>query len=249
MELSVEKRKTIALTFDADWAPDYVLQHLFSLLNRHGIRATFFLTNPIEIEIPSNIEIGIHPDFRMTSPQGSDYNSIIDQMLTWFPNAGGVRNHCWHWDDSLYELFPAKGIEYDSSLFLPLHPGLLPTTAYGKLIRFPVWWTDNLHLYEKFALDRVSIPRFDTNGLKVMIFHPLKVYLNPSSFDAGKKSSILPTTNPTQEQLESLRNPGVGLDTFFNELCSYLTQNGNQSYTLGELKDEYLNDSFNSLDI
>ena len=151
----------------------------FLCYKKYGIRATCFLTNPIEIEIPSNLEIGIHPDFRSPSPQGSDYRNIIDQMLTWFPEACGVRNHRWHWDycrkvEISKPLFGIRNPIFSKnrisrwlgnfrppalwSFFLPFHPRLLPTKAYGKFVRFPVWWTDNLHLAQGFALDRISIP-------------------------------------------------------------------------------------------
>ncbi len=233
---------TFALTFDADWAPDYVLEHVFSILKEHGVDATCFLTNPVDIDIPSNIEVGIHPDFRSSSPQGNDYDSIIDQMLKWFPNTQGVRNHRWYWDYSLYELFPSKGIGYDSSLFLPLHPGLLPIKAYGDLVRLPVWLTDNMHLDEGFDLDRVSIPGLDCDGLKIMIFHPTNVFLNLASLGSNKETIDLldPLANPTREQLESWRNKGVGLETFLHELCSYLTSKGKKTLSLNDIKQEYL---------
>jgi peptidoglycan/xylan/chitin deacetylase (PgdA/CDA1 family) len=61
----------VALTFDTDWAPDYVLEHVFEILLSFDLPATFFFTNQTGISVPGSVEVGLHPDFRNSSPQGA----------------------------------------------------------------------------------------------------------------------------------------------------------------------------------
>jgi hypothetical protein len=225
----------VALTFDTDWAPDYVLEHVFEILQSFDLPATFFFTNQTDADVPESVEVGLHPDFRAASPQGRGTEEILDNMLDWFPNAIGVRNHRWYWDYGLYELLPECGVKYDSSLLLPLTPGLAPNVAYGSLARFPVWWTDNLHLDRCFPLNAVRIPGFEEDGLKVMIFHPINIYLNMTRgvFEQDV-SRFEPRSDSPRRELDAMRNPGEGLQLFFNTLCQWLKEGDVDTVTLGE---------------
>ena len=49
----------VCLSFDLDWVPDFIIDDLVKILNKYEIPATFFMTNPIGIDLPECIEITI----------------------------------------------------------------------------------------------------------------------------------------------------------------------------------------------
>lgn len=225
----------VALTFDTDWAPDFVLEHVFEILESFDLPSTFFFTNQTGTKIPRSVEVGLHPDFRAASPQGQSTEEILDNMLNWFPDAVGIRSHRWYWDYGLYELLPERGVKYDSSVFLPLDSGVSPNIAYGPLVRFPVWWTDNLHLDRSLTLNAVDIPGFNGNGLKVMVFHPINVYLNMTrGVFQEDVSRFEPEAEWPRDELDALRSPGEGMETFFHTLCEWLKEHDVRCVRLSE---------------
>jgi len=70
------------LSLDCDWAPNFVLEYVAKILTANKIRATWFITNdsPFLTELESNplFELGIHPNFDITSTQGNS----VDEILT-----------------------------------------------------------------------------------------------------------------------------------------------------------------------
>ena len=54
------------LTFDIDWAPDFLISQIIDKLNKKNIKATFFITHQSDIikDIAENGHtIGLHPNF------------------------------------------------------------------------------------------------------------------------------------------------------------------------------------------
>ena len=41
--------KTVAITFDVDWAPDYMIRNALDIIERHDLRTTFFATHDSEL--------------------------------------------------------------------------------------------------------------------------------------------------------------------------------------------------------
>ncbi len=227
----------IALTFDADWAPDFVLQYAMEILSRYGFKSTFFFTNPIDFAIPPKVEIGIHPDFMGDSPQGKEDRDILSNLLDWFPEAKCARTHRLYWDYRLYELFPKYDLKFDSSLFLPFQSSLEPSSAYGPLVRMPVWWTDNLHVDRNLPLNSVTLPNFLDPGIKVLIFHPINIYLNIGSqglFGQGL-DRFCPRPPDRKADLDRQRNSDTGMETFLETLCRFLKANEIDPLKLSEL--------------
>ena len=75
------------LTFDVDWAPDPVIEDTLSLLERAGVRATFFATHASAVlrdAAAEGHEIGLHPNFSRAVE--SDYRSIVTSLLEHFPD-------------------------------------------------------------------------------------------------------------------------------------------------------------------
>ena len=81
----------IHLTFDIDWAPDWIIEEVLTILDLKKVKGTFFITH----ETPLNREIalrghnlGIHPNFLPGSSHGKNVFEIIacngsDQIKSW----------------------------------------------------------------------------------------------------------------------------------------------------------------------
>ena len=69
-EISLEEPSSyekVFLTFDIDWASDFVLEYCIDLIESAQVKATFFVTHETPLlerlrENP-NFELGIHPNF------------------------------------------------------------------------------------------------------------------------------------------------------------------------------------------
>lgn len=215
---------TVALTFDTDWAPDFVLEYVCNILADYDLEATMFFTNKVGFRIPEFIETAIHPDFRTCGGVIPEAEKRIDELLCDFPNTKGFRSHRMFWDYGLYDLLPKKGVLYDSSIFLPFHANLEINRAYGDLLRIPAWWTDNIHLERQLSLNSAEFLNVLEPGLKVLIFHPIHVYLNSSHTDADRERVQLPEDLRSLDRttLEPLRYQGVGIETLLKVICRKL---------------------------
>lgn len=182
---------TIYLTFDVDWAPDYMVDQVVNICLESGINATFFVTHPSETltrlkQYPNQFEIGIHPNFLQKSTQGSTEIKILEYCKNIVPRAQSVRMH------SLYQHTPLflslnshlNSQIVDSSIFMPGVQNIQPFRLYtpsGCIIRVPFCWADDYYLLGKQRLEPEELIHSD--GCKVYIFHPVHIFHNTISMD------------------------------------------------------------------
>ncbi len=230
----------IALTFDTDWVPDFVLEPVLDQLESCGLNATFFFTSSTNISTHSGIEKAIHPNFMEDSTQGDSVEEILDTLLESFPNACGVRTHRLFWYSGLVHPLKKRNILYDSSIFLPFSPHLSPV-RYDPIIRVPYWWSDHRHLLRELRFDRIQLPNLTEPGLKVFDFHPLHVYLNTPDLEAHSEfmNDLHPIQDTTKSQLEEYQFDGKGIGTFFETFCNYIKSNNLSSSCLKDIINHY----------
>ena len=70
--------QTIFLSFDVDWAPDYMLEDLINILGKTS--ATFMITHDSKCvrQIEENFSIGTHPNLSKGSSQGEGIDECIE---------------------------------------------------------------------------------------------------------------------------------------------------------------------------
>lgn len=211
------------LTFDVDWAPDFVLRDVVSLLDRSHASATFFCTHrsPFISELASHprIELGIHPNFFPGSSQGGTEAEVWDFFSLNFPDAVSMRTHGLFAHGRLLVEARRRGVLVDSSLFLVDGAPAAQTmpTPHGDLRRMPFRYGDDAWVE---GWGPVALP-----GPGVSMFHPIHVHLNsasPAEYASLKKSvpnlsAALPgQTDPhvnrsrpgVRDQLETLLTSG-----------------------------------------
>ena len=85
-----------AITFDTDWAPDWMMNEIASILISNEVKSTWFVTHDSPFltvlrEKPSLFEIGIHPNCFPGSTQGSNEDEILANLKKSAPEAISMR--------------------------------------------------------------------------------------------------------------------------------------------------------------
>lgn len=202
---------TAILTFDTDWAPDFVIDAVAEMQRSYGVPATWFVTHESPAidrlrEEPELFELGIHPNFLPNSSHGTSVEEVLQHVMSIVPEAVSMRTHGVYQSGALLsEVARSTPVKIDSTTFLPLMPDLAPViqhTPHGTLIRAPFIWSDD---YEELR----PPPRWTTeilrklHGLKVLLFHPMRVYLNVANADGYRQAVRLypRLQDVTQEEL------------------------------------------------
>lgn len=237
-----------ALSIDVDWAPDFVIETISSELRQYGIKATWFVTHDSPalhrvLRGTDLFEIGIHPNFGLQSSHGETPDQILTFMRTLVPDAVSMRTHQFHQSSRLLALAHATyGIAIDSSLLLPEVAHLRPFTLYLEpsktpLVRVPVFWEDDVEMYNPAKSWSMDASKHFLPGLKVYTFHPMHVYLNNDSTQSTEKLRAYgPRSTWTAAMLEPFVNrttPGSG--TFFRAWCRHVASTQRRTYTLAEI--------------
>lgn len=220
-------------TLDTDWAPQFVLDSALGMLAEHGLAATVFCTGEYVFPSDVRVEAALHPNFMPDSTQGSDPDEVLGNLKAVWPKARGSRSHRLFWHSGLRSVLLRHGIMYDCSTLLPLQPLAAPANA-GGLLHCSIWWSDNLHLLHKYPLNQFDLPGMDSPGLKILVFHPIHIFLNTaSSKDARNlKKAIAHLPTAKLEDLEPLRNQGTGVGTMFLKALEYISKTQEESMTL-----------------
>ena len=224
-----------AITIDLDWAPDYMIEHMAESLIQRGVRATWLITHTSPaVETlrgyPNLFELGIHPNFQPGSSHGKTPQEVIDHCMGLVPSARCVRTHGLLQSTSLLrELGRRKGLHIDLSLFLRRYKNAIPSQFEYRdahLLRLPHVWEDDMEMVctnPDWLLD----PILRLNGLKVLAFHPVHVYLNCA---IGAAYQVFRRRRSPGSEAESvarqLRRTGYGPATMFAQAIDYLMERG-----------------------
>ncbi|AZL72917.1 polysaccharide deacetylase WbmS family protein [Pseudomonas oryziphila] len=222
------------LTLDVDWAPDVVIDHVAELILAQGVKATWFVTHwspAIErlAQHPAHFELGIHPNFLKGSSHGESVADVVAFCRDMLPKARSVRTHSLCMNGEIMAAFcRSADIGVDSSLFMPgvetIEPFVFETAA-GRVVRVPVYWSDDYQLAANQA--NFTLPQPAVTGVKVFMFHPIHVFLNSPDFSYYESRKGLIFSGAAEpEQLATVRHPGEGVGSSFEVLLRLLKNNG-----------------------
>jgi len=230
--------ETPVITLDVDWAPDFVLEKVFRMLEEVEVKSTWFVTHdsPLIRNLQNNslFEIGIHPNFHASSTQGKNFEEIMRNMKKIVPKAKSIRTHDLLQSSSNLLQYHKFGIENDVSLLLELSENLHPHySRYFNLFRFPFFWEDDVEMHEKQNWD-ISTFKFHEHGLKIFNFHPIHIYLNSknmTNYNIIKNEIGLKKIR--DDDVSQYINSEKGVKTFFLDLLN--TINPKESFTIDDL--------------
>jgi hypothetical protein len=157
-------------------------------------------------------------------------------MTREFPGARAFRSHCYIDGAHITQEMARRGFRYDSNLCVYLQPNLMPLRHASGLVRFPVFWEDDvhwLHTNGDWELSKV-LPAFFSPGLKVLNFHPFFVAANipNQEYYASVKAHI---KTLDAEHIDQVRCNREGTRTFLIRLLQELAMRRQRFYTLAEL--------------
>ncbi len=225
------------ITFDIDWAPDFVIDSVAELLIAASIKSTWFVTHlspaihRLQLR-PDLFELGIHPNFLAGSSHGAEPNAVIRSCLEFVPEARSIRSHGLVQSSNLLDhiFTEAPRLQTDVSLFLPrarfAEPHCIPFG--GRMVtRMPYVWEDDLEMMREDPWWRFE-DCAKMRGLMIINFHPIHAYMNAtrlSAYEALKRRvERLSTARIHQVEVRPPTSEGPGL--MLREIISHLTSLG-----------------------
>jgi Polysaccharide deacetylase len=215
-------------TTDIEWAPEWAIREMLSFFRERGLPLTPFLTHS-SAAVTEHYDrpgmrrrTGVHPNFLANSSHGKTREEVIDTMFKLWPQAVSFRAH-WFYEDSGTTLaLKQRGVLYDSNLCLFLQPSCVPLLHNSGLVRFPVFWEDDVHFTKGLPFQFAPFrEHFETPGLKVINLHPLIFALNiptPEFYAAHKHMN----RSPDPEAGKKARFAGAGARTFLEEVADHV---------------------------
>jgi hypothetical protein len=235
---------TVCFSIDVEWAAEAVVADVCSLLDEHGVRATFFVTHD-GVSVPGH-ERGLHPNFRRggdtyrAMPNGGGasepdiYEHIVSTTLGFAPEAKGVRAHSLFYDSILLPVYHHLGIEYDSSYHLPFVANLRPFWKHDDIVEIPLFYGDHLDLTCGTTGFEVARLGLEQPGLKVFNFHPNIIYLNCPD---GTAYAATRSFYHDSDRLLAARHHGRGTRTLLTELLEHVRVRNVPTATLGQVNE------------
>lgn len=234
------KYKSVSLTFDIDWAPDFMIEEIINILEIYSIKATFFATHESKVlqnlNSSKNYEVGLHPYIGKNSTQGRDSNEILTKLKNTYPDSEGCRFHILEF--SYRDLLNLKnyGLKYDISRIMFNSPFLLP--AYHSdlnLVLLQYSWEDGVSENQGInpSIHNVDL---ETPGLKILNFHPMNIYINCPNSNHRKEFQL---KNPillesTRESVNPFVYKGIGSKNALIEICEYIKNKKITTYKISE---------------
>ena len=223
------------ITIDLDWAPDYMIEPMADALIERNVRATWLVTHGSPAidalrDRPDLFELGIHPNFQPGSSHGSTPEEIVDHCMSLVPSARCVRSHGLVQSTRLlHELGRREELCVDLSLYLHRCRHAVPCRfdyRGASLLRLPHVWEDDLEMENSDVHWRLD-PILRLDGLKILDFHPVHVFLNCPT---GEAYGILKRRGPIDAVPVSyagrLQRMGEGPATMFAHVVNYLADRG-----------------------
>ena len=213
----------VALTFDIDWAPDFVVEQCVNLLLQYSIPTTFFITHPSPLtqclRQDNQFEVGIHPNFLPYSSHGESILDVMNYMAEIVPEAKVMRTHGLYQSTNLFftiiEHFDK--INYDVSLFLPNNNFCQPFLFYDenskKMIRIPFQWEDDVFFLCRVEEKKIEKAIFKNANYQIFNFHPIHVYLNScssSQYTVMKRAMDESLYSAKKKQVDPFINSKIG---------------------------------------
>jgi hypothetical protein len=228
---------TLAITLDIDWAPDWIIDAVASILVRHGVKATWFVTHSSPAvdrlrDLSDLFELGLHPNCLPNSTHGSSEEDVLKHVRELVPEAVSMRTHGLYQSSNFLEKAAKNfGVQNDASLILPGMHHLRPfQLRFGEVVlnRVPYFWEDDLEMLDKSPEWSLDNPKHHGPGLKVYNFHPVHIFFNcPDSNHYSKvKASCHDLSYLSPADAKNFVHRGEGTKNFFLELVAYLSRIG-----------------------
>lgn len=223
----------IALTATTEWSPSPVIEDTLDLFKEVNIPATFFSTHDDGLDLGSNFERALHPNFK----KNKDDEVILDEISSVYDNAIGVRSHSLHIYTGLREFYKEQDIRYESNYLMYGEENIDPFWMYDGVVQFPIKFMDDMWL--RRGSKQTDIQNIlDGDGLKILAFHPVHIFINSPTIDYYESNK---EHYNDAEQLRNNRYGGEGVRDVFKKILKESAESDEEVATLGEIYEKYKN--------
>jgi hypothetical protein len=243
-----KSQPVFAVTSDVDWASEDAIRLQQEILDRYDVHATYFMTHESpalsEFEREGRITFGIHPNFLPGSSHGDSFDEVIDTVLGLAPNARCFRSHRYFDVTDVTHRLVERGIVYDSNVCTNLEPGIAPFLHESGLVRFPTFYEDGTHMWNREGWDfSAHEEAFRTPGIKIISLHPMVFAADVKTPEqwAELKRRYPPDAwlQMSSEQLAAERNGAAGPAIFLERLLEFIREGGYPLLTMDELYEQF----------
>jgi len=177
----------LAVTLDIDWAPEIVILDALQIFEKYNVKCTLFCTHDSKVIRSCKkelFEIAIHPNFNSNLYENSGElpKKKINDLLSIYPTAKGLRSHSLTSSSSLSNLFSEIGFKYESNTIIPYSQNIEITKLWNGLYSIPINWEDDIHMYYNNDFKNLKI-NINNKNLNILNFHPIHIYLNSDKLD------------------------------------------------------------------
>ncbi len=208
----------IIFTVDLDWACEAAIEDTLCFLFNYNIFPTVFITHKSPF-IESNMhkmEIGLHPYFAPDSSHGATIDEVVKHIMDLPHNFPAFRCHRFATCNTSKQALIQAGMKLSSNVCTDLEI-VKPFKDRFGLLEVPIFMEDGGYLWRKYTLtlEQSMISRLLSEGLKVILIHPMHFTLNTPHFSymCDIKQSVNRTEwiNMTSSTLKKLRWPQRGI--------------------------------------
>jgi len=228
-------------TSDLDWAPEWAVSELLRFLDDVKVPVTPFLTHRSELvrerfDVEGMRErVGLHPNFLPNSTHGATPSEVIDSVQQLWSDAISFRSHSFFDNTHITDDFRRRGFKFDSNLCLFLQPNCVPLRHNSGMLRFPVFWEDDIHFSRGHPFDTPIIDAFFSNpGLKILNVHPFHFALNTPNQTFYTAHKHLYNNHDTQAWREFVFS-GKGTRTFVEDVVNRIRSSSYRAAYLYDL--------------
>lgn len=229
----------IAFTSDIDWAPEEAIYEMLEIFESRNCKCTLFCTHPSDAVKRSNtnlFEIGVHPNFNpllFGNSTKKTAEEILQEVMDWYPEAIGIRNHALTQGTYLSRMFAEKGFKYESNTLIPYSNTLKPYKDWDGLWRIPFNWEDDVHALYKHDYNCHNLNLHNPEILNIFNFHPFHVFINTEKIARAKEAIKY---NKNVGELKNYINVNVkGTKDLLIATLDDITRKGYQTYKLSEI--------------
>ncbi len=216
-----------SISFDIDWAADEIIEHSIKPILDSGLNATIFATHKSNFlkklyeEFPSQIEIGIHPNFTpLLNGENINWKKNIEVLKDYYPSAIGVRAHGHVVSSNILTHYINCGMLYESGIYVDNMPLNSPLPYEGNFFRFGHFFQDDAHLIRKRELKLETI-NLKAKGIKIFDFHPIHIFLNSPTIEFYEEAKI---HFNNFDKLKSKSFEGIGIKNIYLDLVEFLSK-------------------------
>ena len=187
----------IAISFDIDWAPDWIVDEIVNIAERRAVPLTLYCTDPatdrsgnstpLRGRYSGRHELGLHPNFQGVA----DYDSVWSALFQHYPDAKGFRSHQGCTGYPIVLSGARRGLTYEATttvapVYVPAFRPFSRDLAHFSLV--PTIFMDSQAFSRpgfKWGVGDLGLAEdlLNPNRLYVFCFHPNIVYYDLGSED------------------------------------------------------------------